>query len=304
MQIEQLSSREQEIAEAFSSGENYHQIADRLCIAKSTVRTHLSTIYRKLGVSSKLQLRQHFETIYRPSDGADSKPALPDKPSIAVLPFENMSSDPDQEYFAYGMSEDIITALSRSPWLFVIARNSTFTYKGQNTDVRQIAQELGVSSWGLAMHDESISALERAVELNPNCSLAYGSLGTALTLVGRVEEGITNQEIAIRSNPRDPSIFFRFTGISLAHFLAGRYDSAIEWTDKAIHRMPSWYLGHFLLAASHVQENRLEQAKTAVRRCLEILPEASVSQMDMFPLKDVAAMSNLRDCLRRAGLPD
>jgi TolB-like protein/class 3 adenylate cyclase len=70
--------------------------------------------------------------------------ALPDKPSIAVLPFANMSGDPEQEYFADGMVEEIITALSRIRWLFVIARNSTFTYKGQAIDVKQVGRELGV----------------------------------------------------------------------------------------------------------------------------------------------------------------
>ena len=69
---------------------------------------------------------------------------LPDKPSIAVLPFQNMSGDPEQEYFADGMVEEIITALSRIRWLFVIARNSSFTYKGQAIDVKQVGRELGV----------------------------------------------------------------------------------------------------------------------------------------------------------------
>jgi adenylate cyclase len=69
---------------------------------------------------------------------------LPEKPSIAVLPFQNMSGDPEQEYFADGMVEEIITALSRIRWLFVIARNSSFTYKGQSVDARQVGRELGV----------------------------------------------------------------------------------------------------------------------------------------------------------------
>jgi TolB-like protein len=69
---------------------------------------------------------------------------LPDKPSIAVLPFANMSGDLEQEYFVDGMVEEIITALSRIRWLFVIARNSTFTYKGRAVDVKQVGRELGV----------------------------------------------------------------------------------------------------------------------------------------------------------------
>jgi TolB-like protein len=76
--------------------------------------------------------------------GAAPALALPDKPSIAVLPFVNMSGDPEQDYFADGMAEEIITALSRCSWLFVIARNSSFTYKGKSVDVRQVGRELGV----------------------------------------------------------------------------------------------------------------------------------------------------------------
>ena len=88
---------------------------------------------------------------YRVATGAVSVTAqdtpalpLPDKPSIAVLPFANMSGDPEQEYFADGMVEEIITALSRIRWMFVIASNSSFTYKGQAVDVKQVGRELGV----------------------------------------------------------------------------------------------------------------------------------------------------------------
>ena len=96
---------------------------------------------------------QHLKNIAQPvrvynvrPGGAPERPALvlPDKPSIAVLPFQNMSGDSEQEYFADGVVEDIITALSRLRWLFVIARNSSFTYKGRAVDVKQVGRELGV----------------------------------------------------------------------------------------------------------------------------------------------------------------
>ncbi len=74
----------------------------------------------------------------------DAPPTLPDKPSIAVLPFDNLSGDPEQEYFSDGITEDIITALSRIRQFFVIARNTTFTYKGQPVDVQSVASQLGV----------------------------------------------------------------------------------------------------------------------------------------------------------------
>ena len=78
------------------------------------------------------------------NDAAARLLVLPDRPSIAVLPFLNLSGDPEQEYFADGVVEDVITALSRIRWLFVIARNSSFTYKGRAVDVKQVGRELGV----------------------------------------------------------------------------------------------------------------------------------------------------------------
>ena len=73
-----------------------------------------------------------------------SAPEIPDKPSIAVLPFDNMSGESEQEYFSDGITEEIITALSRFRWFFVVACNSTFAYRGQSVDVRQVSKELGV----------------------------------------------------------------------------------------------------------------------------------------------------------------
>ncbi|RXV59253.1 transcriptional regulator [Roseovarius sp. A46] len=464
-----LSPRERQIAEAFAGGETYQQIADRLNLAPSTVRTHLATIYRKLGVSTKLDLRTQIEAS-TPADPSSNLPPRPDKPSIAVLAFENMSDDPGQEYFSDAITADIITALSRSPWLFIIARNTTFTYKGENVDVRRVAAELGVrfvlegsvrragervrvtaqlidgltgghvwsdrydgriedvfdlqdeitrqvvssiqtivhlstveapverlnrpdltvweltmrswhllydftpeayasaktlleralaidpesaesnmvlslinhhiailgfaqdpgpameaayalgrratqlddrneyahwalgiSCWGLHRLDEGIAALERAVELNPNCSLAYGSLGTALAIAGRAEDAIANQEIAIRMNPRDPSIFFRFSGLALAHYTAGDYDAAIHWAEHAIHRMPRWYLAHFLLVASHVALGRPEPARAAVAAARDVLSDISVADAKRMPLRDPAKMQEFRDRLCAAG---
>ncbi len=467
---EPLSARERQIAEAFAGGENYRQIAERLYLAPSTVRTHLATIYRKLGVSSKLDLRKLIEAS-APTDPASDHLIRPDKPSIAVMAFENMSGDSDQEYFSDGITDEIITALSRSPWMFIIARNTTFTYKGQSIDVRRVADELGVrfvlegsvrragdrvrvtaqlidgltgghvwserydgqtkdvfelqdaitrqvvasiqtivqlntvedpverlsrpdltvweltmrawhllydftpeaysaakilleralalapesaeanmvlslinhhmallgfapdplqaaeaayalgrratqlddrneyahwalgiSCWGLHRHEEGIAALERAVELNPNCSLAYGSLGTALALMGRPAEGIRNQEIAIRMNPRDPSIFFRFSGLALAHYMAGRFETAIEWAERSIHRMPHWHFAHLIQVGSLAALGRQEQAHMAVQACHKVLPDLTLSALERVPLQDAGAMQALRTRLLWAGL--
>jgi TolB-like protein/class 3 adenylate cyclase len=94
----------------------------------------------------RVQLGSQRTATARPGSPPSQAPALalPDKPSVAVLPFQNMSGDPEQEYFADGMVEDIITGLSRSKSLFVIARNSTFTYKGSAIDIKRVGRELGV----------------------------------------------------------------------------------------------------------------------------------------------------------------
>ncbi len=136
-------------------------------VSESTLTSHINAVRKAIGDSGGEQrlvrtvARKGFRfvgdvRIAPSSDGPASAntgpvasddapaPALPDKPSIAVLAFENLSGDPEQEYFADGMVEDIITALSRMRWLFVIARNSSFTYKGRAVDVKQIGRELGV----------------------------------------------------------------------------------------------------------------------------------------------------------------
>ena len=468
-----LSERERQIAQAFADGDTYQQIAAQLNLAPSTVRTHLSTVYRKLGVSSKLDLRDWLEAEQQSDAFSPDHPPRPEKPSIAVMAFDNLSGDPGQEFFSDGITEEIITALSRSPWLFIIARNTTFTYKGQNVDVRRVASELGVrfvllgsvrragdrvrvsaqlidgltggnvwsdrydgqiedvfdlqdaitrqvvasiqtvvqlntieepverqsrpdltvweltmrawhlvydftpeafasaktlleralaldpesaeadmvlslvnhhtaimgfagdtlqameaayalahravrladrneyahwalgiSCCGLRRHDESIIALQRAVELNPNCSVAYGSLGTTLGLVGRTEEAIANQDIAIRMNPRDPSIFFRFCHLGLSHYLAGRYPTAIEWSERAVHRMPRWFFAHFVLAASHVALGQVAEAETVVRGCREVLPDSAITDVERVPLKDATQLEDFCARLRVAGFPE
>lgn len=466
---EPLSKREQEVAEAYAAGASYKEIARDLGISPMTVRTYLSTIYRKLGVSSKLELA---DAMRREAELDTAFPRRPEKPSIAVLAFDNMSDDADHAYFSDGVTEEIITALSRSSWLFVIARSTTFTYSERSVDPRQIARELGVrfvleggvrragnrvrvtarlidgdtgehtwadryegliedvfdlqdeitrnvvsaiqtavhlrtveeplerrkrpelsvwelsmrawrllydfkqdsyieakallgraleidpdsplatmllciayhhesdigeaadryamaqaayragrratalddsneyafwalgiSCWPLRKHDEAIAALERAVEINPNCSLAYGSLGSAYAYAGRPNEAIACQEIAIRSNPKDPSIFYRYGGIALAHFVAGRFEDTIAWAERSIRRNPRWFLSHALLAASHIALNNKPMAQEAINVYLVEEPECSIERLELYPLRDQSKADEFRAQLVEAGLP-
>jgi TolB-like protein len=116
--------------------------------ARDHIGNKLPLVFDDIGDQQVKNIAQAIRVYRVQVENPTAQPAaalpLPDKPSIAVLPFQNMSGDPEQEYFADGMVEEIITALSRIRWLFVIARNSSFTYKGQAVDVKQVGRELGV----------------------------------------------------------------------------------------------------------------------------------------------------------------
>src|SRR6202049_2575921 len=121
-----------------------------ICIsddAHRQIRDKLDIVFDDAGEQNLKNIERPVR-VFRVRDGAAASPrptlALPDKPSIAVLPFQNLSADPEQEYFADGVVEDITMALSLFRWLFVIARNSSFTYKGRTVDVKQVGRELGV----------------------------------------------------------------------------------------------------------------------------------------------------------------
>ncbi|MBO1906333.1 adenylate/guanylate cyclase domain-containing protein [Microvirga sp. 3-52] len=409
-----------------------------------------------------------------PSTQATPAKALspPDKPSIAVLPFTNMNGDPEQDHFAEGITEDIITELSRISAFFIIARNSTFTYKGTNPDVRQVGRELGVQYvvegsvrrsgervrvnvhlleastgnhiWGdrydrpladlfdvqdditrsivastqtqvvlnegliaerhehpdfhtwdmakrgwrniyqlsreslerareiglaikrhdpaspkgpqivatatyhlvymgfasdpdamrqeaiaeareamrlddrdeytqwtygnvlmglLGRREDAISAYEQALEINPNFSLAYGSLGTTLAWQGRSDESIRTVEIAIRLNPRDPSIFFRYTALAVAYYSKQDYQSARDWAQHSVARRANWWIGWALLAASHAQLKDIAAAQAALSGLLEVLPNRRISTLPFPPLGE-EQITHLREGLKMAGLPE
>ena len=403
---------------------------------------------------------------------------LPDKPSIAVLPFDNISGDPEQEYFADGLVEEIITALSRFRQLFVIARNSTFTYKGQAVDVKQVGRELGVRyvlegsvrksdnqvriaaqlidattaahlwadrfdrpienifdlqdrltasvvgavapkldqaeierakrkptdsldaydyffrgtanlyQWTLEGTNEALRLFRRAVELDPDFASAYGMAafcyvvrkingwttnrvqemaesahlarlaahlgqdkddaialafgGMALGYVAGDLEGavalveralLLNPNLAIawyaggtvrafrggepdtaidhllramRLSPRDPFMFTMQGVTAFAHFLAGRYEEAATWAEKAFRERPNILATVRIVAASNALAGRLEKAQQAVARALELDPDMRLSNLNerigVFGRpQDYAAYAG---ALRKAGLPE
>ncbi|MBV9702640.1 MAG: adenylate cyclase [Methylobacteriaceae bacterium] len=400
--------------------------------------------------------------------------AMPDKPSIAVLPFQNMSGDPEQEYFADGIVEDIIMALGRVQWFFVIARNSSFTYKGVATDVRQVGRELGVhyvlegsvrkageririsgrlidatngrqvwsdrfegdladifdlqdrvtqsvvgavepslrgaeinrakekptqnmdayslyfralsqlygmsreslaealnycrssvtkdpsfslakgllafchvqrnsQGWlsladreegiafaraaleanrddpatlrlaGIAIgdlareYDLALSAMGRSLALNPNSAQAHNSAGWLDLLVSEPESAIRHFEQAIRLSPLDPEMGIVFSGIATAHFIAGRFGTALDWAERTLRERPGNLVGHRMVVASLVQLGRADEAVAARRRMQETWPDLRLAHLRATSLssyKDPAIGKLVGDSLTAAGLPE
>lgn len=398
----------------------------------------------------------------------------PDKPSIAVLPFANMSNDPEQDYFADGIAEDIITALSHIKQWFVVARNSSFVYKGQNVDIREIARALGVRyllegsvrksgnrlritgqlieaesgthlwadrfdgdladifelqdkvtesvvgaiepslrmaeierskrklpddmgaydlylraqphihamrpdqnkqaldllhqaigldpnyapalaflawayqerltrNWGaygdddagsavalahraiatggddalvLAIagivlvaiardYDQGLQAAYRARELNPNIAFVSFMVGGALVMSGNPEEGLSCVEDAIRVSPGDPGAFFFYTTAAFAHLVCGRPAEACVLATKSARIYPGWDTTYRILASALVQLDRMEEARSAVAKLLELYPTATVSRLrSLWPIRNPETMNMILDGLRIAGLPE
>jgi adenylate cyclase len=392
--------------------------------------------------------------------------ALPDKPSIAVLPFQNMSGDVEQDYFCDGMVEDIITGLSRIRWLFVIARNSSFAYKGKTPDIRQVGRELGVryvlegsvrkavgrvrittqlieaeagrhiwaerydraiddifavqdditlstvaaiepslrqaeiervkrkrpdsldaydlvlralpqvftlmpdgalkslpvleralalepdyaialayAAWchevlfvragfreenrlamsryahaallhgrddataltvagfciGLIEHDRATAfqAFDTALALSPSSAFTYLFGSTLLGWAGEADRAIDWGERAVRLSPFDPLSFLAFDGISLGHFIRGRYSEAADAARKAIQVNPLFSVNYVCLIAALARLGQTADAKSAAARLIELQPSFSISRQ----CAAVGVVSSLTAALTNAVCP-
>jgi adenylate cyclase len=193
--------------------------------------------------------------------------ALPDKPSIAVLPFANMSGDPEQEYFADGITEDIITALSQNRWFFVIARNSTFTYKGRAVDVKQVAREFGVRyvlEGSVRKAGQRVRVTGQLIEAETGNHLWAERFDRDLSDIFSIQDEITERVVAViepemllvegkraaRKSSANPDAFDSYMrGLWHFHQLTSE-DSrqAVTWLRRAIQLDPTLAQAHAFLA--------------------------------------------------------
>ena len=149
-------------------------------------------------------------------------------------------------------------------------------------------------------HERAIAEYTRALEINPNCSMAYGSMGTGLAWAGKWEEALRVNEIAIRSNPRDPSIFLRFFVNGLAHFTAGQFEEARVWLARTIQRKKTFRNAHLLYIASLALSGAIQAAEQAKIEMQEHFPAIWPEHLREFPFTRSSDAEQLERGLRTA----
>ena len=267
-----IASRIEALADAggvFVSSTVYDHVQGRLPFAFDDLGEH-----RVKNISRPLRVYRVRDAAPSSGPAAPAPPALPlpSKPSIAVLPFANLSDDPQQEYFADGMVEEIITALSRIPLLFVIARNSTFSYKGRTVDVKRIARELGVRyvlEGSVRKGGNRVRITAQLVDATAGVQLWAdrfdGSLEdvfelqdqVAMGVAGVIEPALRQAEIerARRKRPESLDAYDLYLrALPQAYVLMPEdADKALPLLGKAIELEPEFAAAHALIAWCHEQ---------------------------------------------------
>jgi TolB-like protein len=257
---------------------------------------------------------------------------LPEKPSIAVLPFDNMSNDPDQEYFADGITEDIITALSHLRWLFVIARNSTFAYKEQAIDVRAVSGELGVRyvlEGSVRKSSNRVRITAQLIDAKSSGHLWAKRYDRDLDDIFAVQDEIT-QNVAAAIEPeilaakglrvqvnvkRDLIAWDVLMRALSAFWRMTREDSeqAIAMLEQATQEFPDYGPSHSMLAfaqvlACHIGWIKLDQVRehaAALAVVRRQQPNVSVSLLrNTLPYSSPDAFERFAEGLRKAGLAE
>ena len=153
-------------------------------------------------------------------------------------------------------------------------------------------------------HELAAASLRRALEINPNCSLAYGSMGTVLAWSGQYDASAESNELALRDNPQDPSNFFRHFGLALAHYLASRYDKAVAHARMAVQARPGWWLAQMIYAASLAQLGRPKEGALILAGLRSGGRELNTSSLTVLPFAHASDRKHLDAGLRKTGFWD
>jgi tetratricopeptide (TPR) repeat protein len=199
-------------------------------------------------------------------------PLSPPRLSIVVLPFTNLSGDPDQDYFVDGVTESLTTDLSRISGSFVIGRHTAFTYKGKAVDLPRALTCLGMVHIYTARAAQGIIECERALALDGNLAMAHAAIGMAKNLLGRGEETEAHIQEALRLSPRD-IVAHRWMFFAGAAKLFHCDDvEAVAWLRRSIEANRNFPMAHFLLAAALALLGSLDEAEAVAKAGLTLDP--------------------------------
>jgi adenylate cyclase len=292
-----------------------------ICISDDAfrqVRGRFEAEFADLGEQSLKNIARPLRVYRMGSSPASEQPRtppaalpLPDKPSIAVLPFANMSGDPEQEYFADGMVEEIITALSRIRWLFVIARNSSFTYKGQVINLKQVGRELGVRyvlEGSVRKAGGRVRITAQLIDAETGAHLWAdrfdGSLEdifdlqdkVAVSVVGVIEPALEAAEIR-RASARpttDLSAYDLYLrALALSHALTrDAFEESLRLLDEAIDRDPAYGPALALATMCHVRRHLsgwTDDPEAELQQCVDRARRAIAASQNDGPVIVLAA---------------
>lgn len=253
----------------FVSRNVYEQVRDKLSFSFEDMgEQSVKNIARPIGIH-RIHLDENAgAAIVKPaSSHAKPEASDSDRPTLAVLPFVNMSGDPEQEYFADGISEDIITGLSKLRWFFVIARNSSFTYKGKAVDVKRVARELGVRyvlEGSVRKGGNRVRITAQLIDASTGNHLWADRYDGDLTDVFALQDEITKKVVAaieprlleaegVRSQSRSPEDLGAWDMVIRANSMFWRMnkadaEEAISTLKRAVERYPNYAPAHSMLA--------------------------------------------------------
>lgn len=274
------------------SGGTYDQVASRLGLEYENLGVHhvknISTPIRVFRVIMEIDSSSGL------SPEEYTRLPLPDKPSIAVLPFNNMSGEIEQEYFSDGITEDIITALSRSPWLFVISRNSSFAFRRPAVDVKKVSNELGVRyilEGSVRKAGDRVRVTAQLIDGSRGSHVWAEKYDGELKDIFDLQDQITQQVVAAILTQIQMNVI--------------ENPEAAQWARKSINRKPNWRIGHAVLASSLAQLNLIDEAKEAVANFLENIPNETISDpRKVLPFKRLGDAERFENGLRNAGMPE
>jgi adenylate cyclase len=285
----------------FVSRNVHDQVRDKLSFGFEDMGEQMvKNIARPIGVHRVSLAESTTEASLKVTATAKSERAASQRPSIGVLPFANMSGDPEQEYFADGISEDIITGLSKLRWFFVIARNSSFIYKGKSIDIKRVARELGVRyvlEGSVRKGGNRLRITAQLIDAETGNHIWADRYDGDLTDVFALQDAITEKVVAaiepkllqaegIRSQSHSPEDLGAWEMVSQANSLFWRLtkaegEAAIAILKQAVERYPDYAPAHSMLAfmmlvsayvgwAAGERQSQVKQAAALATRAAEL----------------------------------